>query len=117
MMSPCILLCLFGMKVEGQDKKWAPRRKFGILALNQRGFGASASKNLLHSMFQWGGENWRLKATNDIIVAMFFGFNVKNKHNIWCPNTSSATKPNLHSQDLPIPTLPRVLKNVEKFKL
>ena len=41
------------------------------------------------------------------------GFNMKNKHNIQYPNLPSAIRPILHQPDVPVPTPPPVLIDVE----
>ena len=41
------------------------------------------------------------------------GFNMKNKHNLQYPNLPSAIRPILHQPDVPVPTPPPVLIDVE----
>ena len=41
------------------------------------------------------------------------GFNMKNKHNIQYPNLPSAIRPILHLPNVPVPTPPPVLIDVE----
>ncbi|KAJ8716001.1 hypothetical protein PYW08_013286 [Mythimna loreyi] len=107
----------FGFTIGHQDKEWAPHRCCVTCIANLSNWmnGKRSSMPFAVPMI------WREPTSHDMdcyfCLTNVVGFSRKNKGNIVYPNTSSATRPLPHSEELPIPVPPVAMEIVSEASL
>ena len=103
----------FGIKLGDQDKTWAPHKVCRSCVKSLRRWSKGKQKSISFGVPMV----WREPKGhgNDCYFCScnVSGFNMKNKNNIQYPNLPSAIRSILHQTDVPVPTPPPVLIDVE----
>jgi hypothetical protein len=96
----------FGSKIGDQDKPWAPHIVCANCAVYLRGWLKGSQKSMPFALpIVWQEQKDHLTDCC-FCLTKISGISLKSKHNIQYPSLPSAIRPELHSQDLPVPKPP-----------
>jgi hypothetical protein len=97
----------FGCKIGDQDKPWAPHIVCANYAVYLRGWLKGSPKSMPFAVpMVWREQKDHLTGCC-FCLTKISGRSLKSKHSIQYPSLSSAVRPVLHSQDLPVPKPPK----------